>query len=454
MMPVLPLLLDLLYLVALALAAPWLALAAWRKGKYREGFTAKFFGDIPPRSGSTHCVWFHAVSVGEVNLLAPLLAEIEHRELQWECVISTTTMTGMALALKKYPGRTIFYCPLDFSWAVRRTLDRLRPDCLVLAELELWPNLVRAAHARGVSVAIVNGRLSERSFRGYRWIRPLVRRVLGQIDLIAAQNEEYAARFRALGATAAAVHVTGSVKYDGAQTDRDNPHSRRLAALAGFAPGDRIFLAGSTQEPEEALALDTFHALRSTHPELRLVVVPRHPDRFEAVARMLEQSGIAWQRRTRLETDGHDPRARVLLVDAVGELGAWWGTAGVAFVGGSLGTRGGQNMIEPAAYGACVSFGPSTANFRDIVAALLAKQAAIVVADGIELTGFVRRALEDTAWSEALGERAREHVQSQLGATARTIDLLEPLVPRPVPAARIRSPRNGDGVVGTGHERV
>ncbi|HUY88035.1 MAG TPA: 3-deoxy-D-manno-octulosonic acid transferase [Pirellulales bacterium] len=424
-------LLNAIYLALLALAAPWLFYKSLRQGKYREGFAVKFFGAVPQRTGDRPCVWLHAVSVGEVNLLATLLAEIARRRPGWECVISTTTITGYALARKKYAGYSVFYCPLDFSWAVRRAMRRVRPSCLVLAELELWPNLILAAREQGARVAVVNGRLSQRSHRGYRRLRPLVARLLRQIDLIAVQNEEYAERFLDLGASPAAARITGSMKFDGAQTDRRNPATRRLSALAGLAEDDVVFLAGSTQEPEEALALAAYRELVAEHPQLRLVLVPRHRERFDEVARLLDDSGLHWQRRSRLEVDGAHPQARILLIDAIGELGAWWGAAEIAFVGGSLSRRGGQNMIEPAAYGAAVSFGPNTRNFRDIVGLLLAAEAAVVVEDGAELTAFVRRALIDRPFAAALGQRARELVASQLGATARTFDSLAPLVESP-----------------------
>jgi 3-deoxy-D-manno-octulosonic-acid transferase len=411
----------------------------------------------------------HAVSVGEINLLSTLIAEIGRRLPDWECVVSTTTMTGYALARRKYDGLSVFYCPLDFSWAVRVAMRRVRPELLVLAELELWPNLIRAAREHGARVAVVNGRLSERSFRGYARLGELFAHLLRQLDLIAVQNEEYAARFLALGADPARVRVTGSLKFDGAETDRENSVTRELARLAGFREDDLVLLAGSTQEPEEALAMEAFRELRLSHPRLRLVLVPRHPDRFESVARMLGQTGLPWQRRSELDpTDcptgrsgtgvspvdhrrdagatggwlasrGTDPAARILLVDAVGELGAWWGTAHIGFVGGSLGNRGGQNMIEPAAYGVAVSFGPNTRNFRDIVSALLTADAAVVVRNGLELTAFVRRCLEEPSFAAGLGQRARLLVASQLGATARTGRLLAALVESRQTTARGRN---------------
>jgi len=532
-------LLDLLYVTLILAAFPWFLWSAVRKGKYREGFAAKFLGLVPQREADCRCIWLHAVSVGEVNLLAPLLAALARCRPKWECVVSTTTMTGMALARKKYPGHLVFYCPLDFSWAVRAAMRRIRPDVLLLAETELWPNLIRSAREAGARVAVVNGRLSDHSFRGYRRIRPLVARLLRQIDLVAVQDEMYADRFRCLGARPQTIAVTGSMKYDGAQTDRSNPASERLQRLAGFAPDDVVFLAGSTQEPEEAAALATFLALRDAWPRLRLVLVPRHPDRFESVARLLDDSGLPWQRRSTLTEDarptcfeperlqydspgqrpgnrdgegsfalkGHNgpadisplqglhglggpptqgdalgcpiralqasgfaenvgsvtnsttvprcsplstqssapspqplapsPQSRILFVDTVGELGAWWGTAHVAFVGGSFGNRGGQNMIEPAAYGAAVCFGPNTWNFRDIVATMLDRQAAVTVHTPEELTDFVRRCLAEPDYAAALGDHARDLVARQLGATERTLGHLISLVEaKPVASQR------------------
>jgi 3-deoxy-D-manno-octulosonic-acid transferase len=443
-----PYLLNIVYLLLIVVSLPWLVWQAVTKGKYRRGYGAKLLGLVPRRQSDKTCLWLHAVSVGEVNLLMPLVRLIEEQRPDWQCVISSTTAAGMELARKKFPKLTVFYCPLDFSWAVSAAMRRVRPDVLVLAELELWPNLVRSARRHGAKVAVINGRLSEHSFRGYGKIRPLIGWLLRQIDLIAAQDQTYAQRFRLLGARAESVHVTGSMKYDGAQTDRGNPATRRLAALAGFDHEDVVWLAGSTQEPEEEIVLDVFRRLSAEFPRLRLVLVPRHPERFQAVARLLDQSGLRWQRRsefvgqavpdTRINCQAKpDPRdsqplqqrPRILLVDVVGELGAWWGTARIAFVGGSFGRRGGQNMIEPAAYGAAVSFGPNTWNFKDIVAALLAANAAVQLADAAALENFVRRCLEQPQYAGELGRRAQALVQTQLGATERTRQLLEKMLP-------------------------
>ena len=444
-------LLNCVYLAIIALASPLIVWQAFRTGKYREGYREKLLGLVPRRDGDATCVWIHAVSVGEVNLLSTLLKELRAAHPNWQFVISTTSRTGYELACKKYDDLTVFYCPLDFSWAVHAAMRRIRPTMLMLAELELWPNLIMAAQAHGVRVAIVNGRLSDHSFPGYRRIRPFVARMLRQIDLIAAQNEESADRFRALGAMPERVHVTGSLKYDGAHTDRRNARTQSLSELASIADDDIVFLAGSTQEPEEQIAIDIFRRLAIQHPRLRLILVPRHPERFDAVARELDASGLPWIRRSLLSSPlaphpsqlatSRDVTGRrpILLVDTVGELGAWWGATHVAFVGGSFGTRGGQNMLEPAAYGAAVSFGPKTRNFRDIVAALLAARGAVVVNDAAQLESFVRECLEDPSYASTLGSAAQQLVQSQLGATDRTVALLDALLPLKSTDGSIRS---------------
>lgn len=445
--------LNILYGLAILFFLPVLLYRALREGKYRRGFRQKWLGRAPRRKRLTEPgrkrLWFHAVSVGEVNLLRPLLKLIDEEHPEWECVVSTTSNTGMALATKLYGGKyTVFYCPLDFSWSVRKAFSRLNPDALILAEQELWPNLIDTATKNGVKVFLINGRFSEKGYRRYRYIRRLVMPMLRRLDGIAVQSETYAGWFHQLGARAETIHVTGSMKFDGASSNRANPGTLWVRQLAGIDDDDIVFLAGSTQEPEELFAVECYEHLKHDFPKLRLILVPRHPERFDAVARMLGEQGVLWQRRSRLEDaakpsdtpEKKDPpdaaplqgsiavRPRILLVDSVGELGAWWGTARIGFVGGSIHKRGGQNMIEPAAYGAAVCFGPNTKNFRDIVALLLRDEAAVVVHDQREMEAFVRRCLEEPEYREKLGHNGRELVARQLGATRLTLELLEQII--------------------------
>ena len=307
-------------------------------------------------------------------------------------------------------------------------------------------------------------------YRGYRRIRPLVRHFLAKLSLCAVQNETYAERLRDLGADPAKVIVTGSIKFDRIDIRRDNPHTAELRRAFDLHPTETVFIAGSTQAPEEQFALDTYLALRLKHPNLRLVLVPRHKERFDEVARLVEGTyGLPLVRRSGQRVDGgrwtvdsdesnsraasrsstlHSPSAvsstqhsalltPILLLDTLGELAAGWGLADIAFVGGSLTNRGGQNMIEPAGYGAAVLFGPNTWNFRDVVEMLLTGDAACIVRSAADLTEQVARLLDHPAEAASLGQRAQQLVLTQQGATRRTVELIG----RSLAAREIATPR-------------
>lgn len=429
-----PCLLNLIYAALLSACSPLLLYRSIRSGKYREGWGEKFLGRAPHRIGDRPCVWFHAVSVGEVLLLRPVLQELARRRPGWEAVISTTTRTGLAMARRSYPDLVTFYAPLDFSWSTHRAVSRIRPTVLALVELELWPNLVQAAKEAGARVAIVNGRLSQRSHRGYRRLRGPLGPTLRRLDTVAAQNDEYADRFIDLGVPRSRVRVTGSVKFDGLESDRANPKTLALRRELGLAPTELVFVAGSTMEGEEEAALAAYRRARFAHPQLRLVLVPRHPERFDRVASMLESRGERVIRRS----EGPAPASAfrgprqvppVILVDTLGELASAWGVADVAFVGGSLVPgRGGQNMMEPAAFGAAVLFGPHTSNFREVVEQLLARGGARVVADASGLADALLADLDDPESAAARGSAARDYVLAQDGASGRTFIEIDRLV--------------------------
>ena len=428
---------NLIYVGILLLFSPMILYRSIRHGKYRKGFRQKIFGRVPrrrnilkshPEQSNTKVIWFHAVSVGEVKLLQPLLQKIRETEPGWYCVVSTTSRTGMDLAKQIFGNDwTVFYCPLDFSWAVEKALQRLNPDLLVLVEQELWPNLIESAKQRGVKIALINGRFGEGGYKRYLWIRPVIASLLRQFDLIAPQNEVYAGWFRRLGASCEVMQITGSIKFDGAITDRENPETQRFRKLAGITAEDIVFLAGSTQHPEEAFAVECYEHLKKDFPQLRLILVPRHPERFDEVSTMLNAKEVLWERRSGLSEMDKTERARILLVDTIGELGGWWGAATIAYVGGSMGKRGGQNMIEPAAYGAAVCFGPKTKNFADIVEIMLRDKAAQVVHEQREMEQFVRRCLEEPDFAAQLGNNAKNLVQRHVGATQKTLELLQAL---------------------------
>ncbi len=421
-------LLDAFYLLLLAIFSPWLLYKALTTGKYRRGLWRKLTGRAWLRTGSEPCVWFHGVSVGEIHLLRPIVACFRQRHPDWICVISTTTDTGYDEARKRFPDMPVFFWPFDFSWAVGRALGRVRPNLIVLAEGELWPNFLTAAREQGVRVAVVNGRLSPRSFRRYRRLGRITRRLLARLDLLIVQTEDYARCFRRLGVAPERVRVAGSVKYDGVESNRQNSRTGELRRLFGIGDDEPVWVAGSTQEPEESLALAIYQRLKPTLPSLRLILVPRQKERFDAVAALVERFGCPLARRSQLREPATDRRA-VIVVDTIGELGAVWGLADVAFVGGSLdGHRGGQNMIEPAAYGAAVLFGPHVWNFRDTAERLVRAGAALQVQDADSLGETIRQLLADAGRRERLGRAAQELVQTQQGATERTLDFLEPLL--------------------------
>lgn len=431
-------LLNLAYVVLLGAVSPVLLYRSITQGKYRSGWSQKFWGNVPdwPASiglTSMHAgdrqrlprFWFHAVSVGEVLLLQSIIPEIKRRQPLAEILISTTTTTGQAVAREKFPDCRLIDFPLDFSWAVNRAIRRVRPTQIVLVELELWPNFVMAAKSSGIPLAIINARLSAKSFRGYSRFRWLMRPLLESFDTIAVQNATYASRFESLGADRQRLCVTGSVKYDAVETNRANARTTALRLAFGIQPGERVFVAGSTQEPEERIAIEVWRQARRSHPELRLILVPRHKERFEQVARWVQNANLPLLRRSHAEASvaaqGESP---VLLLDTLGELAGCWGLADFAFVGGSLSNRGGQNMIEPAGYGAAVCFGPNTRNFRDIVESLLDRNAACVVRDQEELLALLESWLKSPQDARDIGRRAQEFVLTQRGASQRTVDLL------------------------------
>ena len=439
-------LLNLAFLTIFLFAWPRMLFARIFEGKYRDGLIARFFGWTAPRSGSRPCMWLHAASLGEVNVLAALLPELRRIYPDWEVVVSTSTNSGYEHALHKFPQARVFSCTFDLTWATATAVARVRPRLFVVVEFERLHNLFRSVAQSGAQLVLVNGRLSEHNHRFCRIFPAWSRRLMSFFDLVLVQHVDDARRFQRLGVANHKLQVTGSIKFDGALPQRDNPLTTQLRELANFGDDDVVLLAGSTQGQEERLVLAAFTALAPEFPRLRLLLCPRHANRYQEVSALLNRSSVAWQARSTLAANGPNPLARVLLIDSVGELPAWWGTAHLAFVGGSLGTaRGGQNMIEPAAYGVAVAFGPNTQNFRDVVSLLLASDAAEMVEDQSELTAFLRRSLEQPQSAAEMGQRARELVSRQGGAIARTLQLLrdelEQLAPRihtlnPAPARR------------------
>jgi len=428
-------LLNLLYLGAIAVLSPWLAWRALATRRYRRDLPAKLLGRMRLDNPNRRPVaWFHAVSVGEVNLLGTLVPAFRKRHPEWLIVVTSTTDTGLAEARKRFADHAVFSWPLDFTWSVAAALNAIRPTIVVLSESEMWPNFLAAARRRGVPVAVVNARMSPRSFRRLKRVAGLARRLLfDRVSLFASQEDEYTGRFRELGVAPGHCLTTGSIKYDGAAGERDTPRTRELGQMLNLG-GQLVLLAGSTHAPEEALILGAFAKLHARHPRLRLILVPRHPDRFEEVAKLVERSGLSFVRRSRIGSPLAAAPA-VILLDTVGELGAAWGLADLGFTGGSLdGHRGGQSMIEPAGYGVPCVFGPHVWNFKDAARRLVEVGAAFQIPDAAALEEHLERLIVDEPLRLNMGEAARALVRRQQGATQRTLDALDDLLAAAPPA--------------------
>jgi 3-deoxy-D-manno-octulosonic-acid transferase len=421
------------YLLALVLAWPWVIWRRWRKGKHIGGFWSKIAGSIIDLDTQRPRIWLHAVSVGEVLCLKPIVTALQQHFPHYQLAISVTTLSGRTVAEKTFPDLTIFWYPFDFTWAVRRTLWSVQPALVILAELELWPNFLRSAKQANVPVVVVNGRLGEKSFHGYQRLAWIARFMFRQVDFFAVQSEEYAQRLQVLGADPVKIEVTGSVKFDNVQGNREHPKLKELANLFGVTPSDQsgsknlTWIVGSTQEPEERWALEIYQELMKKHPGLRLILVPRHQERFDAVARTLEEVRVSFIRRSQLHCPIQDCLSLppIILVDTLGELSYIWGLADLAFVGGSFNDRGGQNMIEPAAYGVPVMFGPKVWNFQQIADSLLHDKAAIQVMSKDQWRQTTSDLLSDPEKRKAIGQRAKAFVAKHQGATRSTVEIVK-----------------------------
>jgi 3-deoxy-D-manno-octulosonic-acid transferase len=422
-----PLLYSLVLASALLVGAPWWLLAMFRDDKYRAGFWERW-GFVPRRLSaapdSDTCIWVHAVSVGEVLAVTGLIEELRRQQPQRRVVVSTTTASGQELARDRFGAENVFYFPLDFAFAIRPYVRHLRPQLLILVETEFWPNLLWLAHAQGVRIAVVNARISDRSFPRYRRFRRIMRPVLATIDVYLAQTEEDARRLAAIGADPGRVQVCGNLKFD-FRPPAASPLVASLRAGLEKAGAGPVIAAGSTVEGEEQEIVKAFKPLLERWPQAVLLLAPRHPERFPSVADLLAASGLKWWRRS--QWAGTPVSGGVFLLDSIGELSAAYALAQIAFVGGSLTPRGGHNILEPAFHGVPVVVGPHTENFRDVIA-LFAKQNAVRVVDNSgELSSLFLRLLADERERAELGGQAAAVLRSYSGATACTADILQPL---------------------------
>ncbi|MBI2957133.1 MAG: 3-deoxy-D-manno-octulosonic acid transferase [Acidobacteria bacterium] len=416
---------------ALLLASPYFLLRGLRQNKYLHNLRARL-GRVPPtvRQSSPGALWVHAVSVGEALAVAPLLRELRACFPGCKLLVSTTTRTGQEVAARRLDADATFYFPLDFAFACRRLLAAVRPALVVIAETEMWPNFLREARRQGARIVFVNGRLSDRSFHRYRLFRFFLRRVLAHVDLFLMQTEEDARRLRELGAPAARVAVGGNLKFDLPEPARP----AFLDELESLAYGSPILVAGSTLAAEEEKLLDALEMCRQVggRPPL-LVLAPRHPERFDDVARLLASRSLEFVRRSQWARPNGRPAA--VLLDTLGELAGTYAAATVAFIGGSLVAGGGHNPIEPALWGKPVIFGPSMENFRAVAERLLEARGAFQVNSSDELGILLAALLDDPAACRRAGEAARAVIERERGAAARSAARIAALMNSPPGAA-------------------
>jgi 3-deoxy-D-manno-octulosonic-acid transferase len=397
------------------------------------------FGILPesfqqPERGA---IWLHAVSVGETLAVARLTREMQALVPDRKIFMSSVTPAGRTAGEGRIPsvaGR--FYLPMDWRRAVQSTLDRIQPSLLVIVETELWPNLLRAAHEFGARIILINARLSTRSFRRYRLLRPFMRRVLEDVDMICAQSEADAQRFREVGAPPARVVLSGNLKFD-SQPPRSAIFPRLLEKALTRTRRGPILIAASTMVGEESIVLEAWRKVRAQYPQAILILAPRHPARFEEVRRILAAAGHSFVRRNDLASQ--DPEnfnqlatSEVLLLDSIGELAGLLELADVVFMGGSLVPTGGHNILEAAYWAKPVVFGPHMENFQDIARLFLDAQACVQVRNGEELAASVLTLFCDRAAARELGERGKHVLAKEAGATARVLEQIQRLLEAPI----------------------
>jgi 3-deoxy-D-manno-octulosonic-acid transferase len=439
--PVMYLLYSLLFSAGLFLTAPYYL---WRhRGQLRRHAWRERLGFLPfaANPGGPGAIWVHCVSVGETLSAVPLVQELRRAFPGRQLFMSHVTPAGRDAGEERLPGVAArFYLPFDWAWTVRRAIKTIRPALLVIVETEIWPNLLRATREDGCRVAIVNARISDRSLPRYLWVQSFMRKILNGVDRFCVQSDADAERFRQLGAPPDRIVVTGNLKFD-ARPPQANPWALQLKETLARLGRGPVWVAASTMPGEEPLLLDAWRAVRHRHPSALMVLAPRHPARFDQVARLLADSGIKVIRRTSLRME--EPReiesAEVLLLDTMGELAGMFELADVVFMGGTLVATGGHNLIEPAFSGKPIVFGPHMENFRDVAARFLEAGSALQIPNAEALAPALLGLLGNPSEGRNLGARARQVLEQQRGATERTLDQLRPwLEAAPAPCGMSR----------------
>ena len=424
---------SLLSFLLFIVVSPYFVYQAIRYQKYIGSFRQRLgFLPIAFDIDGEESIWIHAVSVGEALTARALAADLKARYPRLRLFVSTTTIAGQQVARRKLSGVDgVFYFPFDWTFIVRRTLNLVRPRLFVMMETEIWPNLLRVCRKRGVRTIVVNGRISSRSYPRYRIVRPFFRRVLADVDRFCMQSDESARRLIELGADAARITVTGSLKFDSlklpAAARRGKPREPVLRFFR-VSQNRTVVVAGSTMKGEEAAVLRAFSRIKSGMPSALAILAPRQPERFGEVERLARDAGFVTERRSAMPIDA-EPRADVVVLDTIGELAQLYQVATAVFVGGSLADHGGHNILEAAIFGKPIVFGPYMQNFKEIADIFLASGAAVQIQSDRELEDVLLTLVGDPVRRAALGAAARALVEANRGAKTKTLDVIAELLP-------------------------
>lgn len=419
---------DIIYLLGLIAFSPWLLLRSLRTGRYRSDWAARLGKIAADRRESIQIsgcrVMIHCVSVGELTSVGAMVREILEADQSVQVILTVTTDTGMARARALYPAESrrvvVLRYPLDFTFAVRRFLNTVRPHFVALVELEVWPNFMAECRRRSIPVEIMNGRMTARSFKRYALVKPLMGRMLSHAVHIGVQSRPIAERFMALGVAEEKITVLPTMKYDTADFSTEVPGAAAMAKALGIGPGQWLLVAGSTGPGEEDFLLEGYTALSLRWPQLRLAIAPRKPEVYSQVLEKIKARGFKVVRRSE-NPDGCTGRElsgeHIIVLDTMGELRKLYAAAGGIFSGRSLVPLGGSDMIEAAALGRPVCFGPHTWNFADVVQDLLAADAAVEIGDGPALIEAVDQWLKHPGAAAAMSARARAAIAAQSGSS-------------------------------------
>ena len=412
---------DIFFFVFSVIYLPYLVI----KGKAHRDF-AQRFGKLPSvfKTISTlHPVWIHAVSVGEVMAVKNFVEKINMKFPSRKIILSTTTRTGNEMAKKIFPeGILKFYFPLDFSFVVRRVVNLINPSLFIMMETEIWPNLILELSKRNIPIMLINGRISERSVKGYKKIKFFFKDILGKISVFCMRTQRDARNIESLGAPKERVKITGNMKFDVASDIK----TAAVNTALGIDQHDKLIIAGSTHGGEEEIALDVYEELSQKCEHARLLIAPRHIDKAGAIKKIVEQRGFEGALLSHIKGNPNKaiPKKSILILDTFGELGKLYSLATIVFMGGSLVRRGGHNIVEPAAFGKPIVFGPYMFNFRDMAKSFLENKAAVEVKDKKELLETLERLLKDESKRATLGRNAKGLIDKNKGATERNINEL------------------------------